>query len=449
LFVGALVVLALSAVFAIELSNTQAKSKADVKARVHERAMLATALIDSLFQTVQQQIPQDQVKYGGRVVTGRMMERNRQQNAYLALLDPAHRVLASSLGFTEQARADLAQSAALALVRAGHPYGLGNLLPYGRSGVINFAVAFPTRYGTRILLTGITPSALGPFLSGELGKIPGVKGAHNYLVDSNDTVLASNNPATPVGYRFTQPAQIRALNRASGDRLGHYYDQVSLTNSSWRIVLAAPDGPLFASVSGLRKWVPWLIFIAFALVAAAALVLGRRLLRSTERDVVAANEASAMKSNFVANMSHEIRTPLNGVVGMMNLLAETRLTDEQREYVDVARSSSDALMTVINDVLDIAKIEAGRLEIEQREFDLRDLVEASCDMVAASAVSKGLELQSFVHDDVPRVVRGDRMRVSQILANLVTNAVKFTAEGEVVVEVTVEERTDQAVTVRF
>jgi CheY-like chemotaxis protein len=156
-----------------------------------------------------------------------------------------------------------------------------------------------------------------------------------------------------------------------------------------------------------------------------------------------------MKSNFVANMSHEIRTPLNGVVGMMNLLADTHLSDEQREYVDVARASSDALMTVINDILDVAKIEAGRLEIERRDFDLHDMVEASCEMVAAIAVSKGLELQSFVHDDVPRVVRGDRMRASQVLANLVTNAVKFTAEGEVIVEVSVATRTDEAIQVCF
>jgi signal transduction histidine kinase/DNA-binding response OmpR family regulator/HPt (histidine-containing phosphotransfer) domain-containing protein len=449
LLAAGLVVLAVLAVFAIELSNTQAKSKADVEARVHERAVLASALVDSLFQTVAQQIPQDESKFGARVVTARAMDSNSQQDTYLALLTPSGQVLASSSGFTPQARGNLAHSAALALIRSGHPYGLGNLLPYGRTGVINLAVEFPTHFGTRILLTGFSPSALGPLLSGELRKIPGVTGAYNYLIDSNKTVLASNNPARPAGYRFTKPGQLRALSRRSGDINGHYYNQVGLLDSSWRILLVAPDGPLFASVSGLRKWVPWLLFIAFALVAGAALVLGRRVLRSTERELLEATEASAMKSNFVANMSHEIRTPLNGVVGMMNLLADTELSSEQREYVDVARSSSDALMTVINDILDIAKIEAGRLEIEKREFDLHDMVEASCDMVAATAVSKGLELQSFVHDDIPRVARGDRMRVGQILANLVANAVKFTAEGEVMVEVSVGKRTDEAVTVCF
>jgi two-component system, sensor histidine kinase and response regulator len=168
-----------------------------------------------------------------------------------------------------------------------------------------------------------------------------------------------------------------------------------------------------------------------------------------EQAVAAAEDASAMKSDFLANMSHEIRTPLNGVVGMLSLLSDTRLTSEQREYTDVARASSDALMSVVSDVLDIAKIEAGRLEIERRDFDLHDMVETSCDMVAGSALSKGVELQSFVHDDVPRSVRGDRTRVGQILANLLSNAVKFTAEGEVTVEVSVIEQTAESIRVRF
>jgi signal transduction histidine kinase/DNA-binding response OmpR family regulator len=173
----------------------------------------------------------------------------------------------------------------------------------------------------------------------------------------------------------------------------------------------------------------------------------------TQRDLAqaaaTAEEASAMKSNFLANMSHETRTPLNGVIGMLSLLSDTRLTVEQQEYVDVARASSDALLTVVNDVLDVAKIEAGRLDLEARDFDLHDLVETSCDMVAATALSKGVELQSFVHDDVPRAVLGDRMRAGQILANLLSNAVKFTAVGEVVLEVSLAAPPGDVTRVRF
>ena len=304
LIVAALVVLGLLAVFAVSLAGTQAKSRRDLEARVHERAMLASALLDSLFQTAGQQIPLDQARYGGRSVASVTMDRYRQQDAYVVLLDRSGRVLASSSGFTAQARRDLRVSAALALVRSRHRYGLGNVLPYGRTGVINFAVPFPTRYGQRILLKGFLPSAMGPFLTGALRKIPGVKGSHNYLIDANDTVLASNNPAKPTGYRFRSPEQRAALSHSSGDRQGHYYEQYRLTNSTWRLVLAAPDGSLFASVSGLRKWLPWLIFLAFALVAAAALALGTRVLRSAERDLLDAN----------AKLAHDaLHDPLTGL----------------------------------------------------------------------------------------------------------------------------------------
>ena len=289
LSVAAVLVLALLTVFAIELSNTQARSRRDVIARVHERSVLAAALIQSLLQSVQQQLPLLERTFGTHLVPTSVMNAARQQDTYVALLNQRGILLASSSGFTAQADADLARSAALHLVRAGHPYGLGNVLPYARTGVINFAVTLHTRFGVRYLLTGLSPRALGAFLTGELRRIPGVRGSHNYVIDGNDVVLASTNPARPAGYRFTSLQAITALSQASGDRKGHYYDESTIANSTWRIVLAAPDSALFASVSGWRQWLPWLIFGAFALVAAAALGLGLRLVRSAEIDLRAAN----------------------------------------------------------------------------------------------------------------------------------------------------------------
>ena len=161
--------------------------------------------------------------------------------------------------------------------------------------------------------------------------------------------------------------------------------------------------------------------------------------KRVERDLVEASEramaAAKTKSEFLANMSHELRTPMNGVLGMLQLLQETTLDESQTEFVRVAESSGGALLQLINDVLDFSKLEHGKLELENTDFDLREAVEAVVTRMASSALSKGLELNCIVDDPVPEFANGDPGRLQQVLTNLATNAIKFTSEGNVTIRV--------------
>jgi PAS domain S-box-containing protein len=162
-----------------------------------------------------------------------------------------------------------------------------------------------------------------------------------------------------------------------------------------------------------------------------------------------AEQASRLKSDFLANMSHEIRTPMNGVVGFVNLLSHTELSGEQRDYLDTMKSSMGDLMAIVNDILDLSRIESGKLALRRTEFDLLESVTDVVNLFSAAAEAKGLKLSMQVERTVPYTVEGDAVRLRQILANLIGNAVKFTVRGEVVLRVAVQSRRGEIFELRF
>jgi PAS domain S-box-containing protein len=272
--------------------------------------------------------------------------------------------------------------------------------------------------------------------------------------------LVMKNPAAIIAVGLSEnvlswnPAAERLFGYKQAEAVGQNIDELITTEAIRAEAVAysrqAVEGePVHAITRRKRKDGTLVEVEVFALpvtvegteIAAFAIYHDITELQQARREAEAANRA---KSAFLAMMSHEIRTPMNGIIGMTSLLLDTTLTPEQCEYAETIRASSEALLTIINDILDFSKIEAGKMELENQPFDLRECIEGTLDLVAAQAREKRLELACLIAPEVPAALMGDVTRLRQILLNLLSNALKFTERGEVVVSVDVEAEAEGA-----
>ena len=168
-----------------------------------------------------------------------------------------------------------------------------------------------------------------------------------------------------------------------------------------------------------------------------------RMTISLKQSIEKMESAVQVKTDFLANMSHEIRTPMNGILGMLTLLEETHLNKQQLEYIESIRSCGDGLLVVINDILDISKLEAGKLALEQQSFDLSAVINESCFLLDSLASQKGLTISILIDKNIPDYLVGDRLRIRQVLLNLLSNAIKFSNQGDVQLILTIDSMTDQ------
>jgi signal transduction histidine kinase len=449
------VVLALLTVLAIELSGTFAKSRSDIERTFRERAQLTAALTSSIFASaVSSSTQQTTSQYGGdlRQVRASMAQAIRQQHlAFIAVLDSRGSMLAASPQLPAKARAQIPTVPRSEEKDLRSGYSLSDILPYGSGGspVVEFAQPVRARDGSRrIIVSGFAPKLLESFIAGYLGPASKIRGGTAYVADSAGAAVGGASSKLRAGAPLPEQGLDNALNsREQGPYDGNrWFTSARVAGSSWRVVLTAPAGELFASVTGARKLLPWVLFAGFGLAAFVVLLLGRRVLRAAAQvrqtnialelanaELAVANEklerraAELARSNaeldqFASIASHDLQEPLRKVRTFTERLSSVdaaALSEQGSDYLRRANAAAERMQRLIDDLL-----RYSRVSTHGRAFAPVDL-QAVAREVIADLDHQVSETGARVEVGVLPPIRGDAFQLRQLLQNLLSNAIKF------------------------
>lgn len=433
----------------IQLADSRTQARNDVEQRFEDRAKASAALTESLFSsTSASSAAQNAGRFGDAQVSEQVLAQQSKQsnNLFLMVLDKDGKVIGAAPG-TPKAAEGLVESkpAWVRQALAGKPYSLSGVQGEGRKSVIGYAQPFPTRFGRRVLVSGLSGALISDFLGGALKEVPNVKGGRGYVIDDQGKVVASPDGNVVPGENVNEPGLLPALADGTAGPFGddNFFASDPVQGSPWKVVLTAPQANLYAPVTGSREWVPWILLAAFALAAALALVLLFRMLRNAghlaeaHEDLAVANTALERRADelsrsneqlerFASIASHDLQEPLRKVqtfAERMELRESGNLSDNGRDYLKRMSDAASRMQDLIDDLLAFSRLatQASRTE----EVHLDDVAEAV--MADLSTVIE--ETDATVDVGELPTLEADPLRMRQLLQNLVSNGIKFRREG--------------------
>ena len=439
---AAIACIALLAVVAIALRSAQSSAHRALENGFAEHAKVSAALTHSLFASTSQASASNNPRlYGAKRVSDGAMTAGAKEGKLsdLLLLAGDGTIIASSANTSAAvARSVQARPTYVRAALAGQ-FALSDVITLpAHETIIELAQPFQTPRGRRVLVSGFSPGLLSGFIGEYLAGSATAATTHAYLIDGDGQLIArSASPSSRI-HGSPEPALLQAMRRGASGQFGRgdYFAASPVKNSSWRVVVTGSQRALFAPVSGASRWLPWVLFAGLACVLCLVLVLLTRLLRSTATQRIAdarireqAEQANQAKSEFLSRMSHELRTPLNAVVGFGQLLELEDLERSQREGVEQILKGGRHLLDLINDVLDISRIESGTMSMSLEPVHLGSVLADALSMIRPLADQAEVRLAADPADAADVYVYADHHRLKQVLVNVLSNAVKYNRPG--------------------